>query len=35
MAQHPLVFNKLYINMVKAGELGVTVGHTDLLVLPG
>ena len=22
MAQHPLVFNKLYINMVKAGELG-------------
>ena len=22
MAQHPLIFNKLYINMVKAGELG-------------
>ena len=22
MAQHPLVFNKLYINMIKAGELG-------------
>ena len=22
MAQHPLIFNKLYINMIKAGELG-------------
>src|SRR4029079_9854086 len=22
MAHHPLIFNKLYINMVKAGELG-------------
>src|SRR4028118_719939 len=22
MAQHPRIFNKLYINMVKAGELG-------------
>src|SRR5207302_7441819 len=22
LAQHPLIFNKLYINMVKAGELG-------------
>jgi len=22
MAQHPIIFNKLYINMVKAGELG-------------
>ena len=22
MAQHPLIFNKLYVNMVKAGELG-------------